>query len=139
MTVTLEMIKKYQGYYHDGGLFLIEKTEDGVVLGIQSCEMEKDDLEDPIPLSKYHCIKGRLYLHGISNITLNDEPSDSFETMKHDSGMLGNLELTDHTFFITIFWDDFPPKPRTHDFTSIRCDVESMHYVHDPNFYDPFE
>ena len=61
-------IKKYAGYFHDGGLIDIKHIADKIELFITSAEMDPEDLEDDIPLDNWDCLKGILHLENVKNV-----------------------------------------------------------------------
>ena len=60
-------ISKYTAFFHDGAIRDIDHKHNKMELSMESAEMDKDDVKENIPLSKYDTIQGKLYTSAFKN------------------------------------------------------------------------
>ena len=86
-------ITKYLAYFHDGTLFDMQHINDEIELLLESSEMDLSDVEDDIKFSQFQTIRGKLHIHGIKSIQMDDIHLLGNLKMKYDSGNIFDLEI----------------------------------------------
>ncbi len=135
MYVDKSTISKYSAYFHDGTLFNIQYGADPfeLILSMESCYLDEEDLKDPIPRSKEDTLRGKLYLKGVKNIHINREKLSTPLKMDYDDGNIFDLEIKNSEVLLAISWCNYPPKARTNDFSTITIDVENVCWENIPD------
>jgi hypothetical protein len=112
-------ISKYVSYFHDGNLFNVSKLKNEITFQMSSAEVDFSEIEKELILSKDHRIRGILHLNNIQNIHLTGEYrlENLFDIF--NLGTILDFEVKDKTIELGILWENYPPKPRTNEFTTI--------------------
>lgn len=135
MHIDKSTISRYSSYFHDGTLLDIQYGKDPheLILSMESCYIDAEDLKDPIPLSKEDTLRGKLHLKGVKNIFINDEKFSTPLKMDYDDGEIFHLNIKDTEVLLNINWCNYPPKARTNDFSTITINAESIYWENIPN------
>lgn len=103
-------ISKYTGYFHDGIIHNLVKTDDEIKIDMESCELNQQEIiKEEIILSQHRTIKGTLYIRGIKNLKINHHKTNQFK-MNFDDGEILRFRLIENKVFLLIKWIDYPPK-----------------------------
>jgi hypothetical protein len=128
-------IKKYTGYFHDGGFIGAKRKEDNVELFLQSCEISSDELIDK-KLSKANTLKGKLCLMGVKWIKVDDKEDKEIPWKEYDDGEVLRLRIDNNKVFLFIEWKNFPPKPDRIDYSTIEIEAKKIYWENIPNLSD---
>ncbi len=132
-------IQDYLAFFHDGSFFNIEQHENEIVISMQTADMDKDDLKDDIPLSKFNRLIGKLHLKEIKKIKISNNLSLTDIKKKYDYGTILDFEIVNKNIDLGILWKNYPPKHPTNDFTIIEIEAEKIWWENIPDMKDPFE
>lgn len=127
---------KYTGYFHDGSILSIDHKDHTIVFSMTSAEMDEEDLQDNIHLSKddpFKCLRGKLHIEGIKEILINNVPLSGILKKEYDDGDIFKLEIKKNSVELCIIWEDFPPKPTRNNFSVIKIDAEKIYWENIPN------
>ena len=135
MYIDKSTISKYTSYFHDGTLFDIQYGKDPfeLILAMESCYIDIEDLKDPIPRSNEDTLRGKLCLKGIKNIYINREKLSTPLKMNYDNGKIFDLEIKNNEVLLSISWRNYPPKARTNDFSTITINAEDVYWENIPD------
>lgn len=128
-------ISYYEAFFHDGELKNIEHKNDTVVLTMCSSEMDYDDVADKhIELAQdpITCIKGKLHIEEVEQITISEQPFHKKLKMFYDDAEIFKLKIEKRRVEICIKWTDFPPKPRKSDFSVIQIQGKKIYWENLP-------
>ncbi len=129
-------IKKYTGYFHDGGFIGMKKKGNNIELLLQSCEISANEPIDKKKLSEENTLKGKLCLMGVKSIKVDDHENKAIPWKEYDDGEILDLEIDNNKVFLLIEWTNFPPKPRTNDIGTIEIEAEQIYWENIPNLSD---
>ncbi len=121
-------ISKYQGFFHDGTLLEFNHQGTSIEVSMISADIIPEHmLEDMPPLDDKN-IKGKLYIEGVKEITINRKPFTGILKKTHDNGEILDFEVYDHNVILGIEWKNYPPKPRDSDFSFINITAEKIRW-----------
>ena len=129
-------IKKYTGYFHDGGFIGMKKKENDIELFLQSCEISPDEPIDKKILSQANTLRGKLCLIGVKWIKVDNKEDKEIPWKKYDDGEILDLEIDNNKVFLLIEWTNFPPKLRTNDVGKIEIEAEKVYWENIPDLSD---
>jgi hypothetical protein len=129
-------ISKYTSFFHDGAIMDIRHVDDSIDLAMYSAEMDEDDLQDDIVLSKDNSIQGWLHIEGIKNITINENPFSGVLKKTHDHVGIFHFELTNVFVEFDLIWENYRPKSEMYDFSSIKIEAEKIWWETIPDLED---
>lgn len=69
----MSSIGKYTSFFHDGSIIAINHVDSEMIVFMESAEVDKEDLDDSITLSKDDRIRGKLHIEGILKIEINNK------------------------------------------------------------------
>ncbi len=101
-------LKKYEDYFHDGGINNIKQNDENIEFFMESCEILPEWKEVDIKLSKCNTITGKLILSGIKKITIDDKALDKIIQIYDDAGILDFDIYEDHVRFLLEWFNNFP-------------------------------
>ncbi len=135
MYIDKSTISKYTSYFHDGTLLDIQYGKDSheLILSMESCYIDAEDLKDHIPRSKEDTLRGNLHLKGIKNIYINREKLSTPLKINYDNGKIFDLEIKNNKVLLSVSWRNYPPKARTNDFSTITINVEDVFWENIPD------
>jgi hypothetical protein len=135
MYIDKATISKYTSYFHDGSLLNIQygKTPVDLTLSMESCYIDEEDLKDPIPRSSEDTLRGKLHLKGIKNIYIDNEVLSTPLKMNYDDGEIFRLDIKDNEIQMHIIWNNYPPKNRVNDCSTITINVEDVYWENIPD------
>lgn len=129
-------ISKYEGYFHDGSILTINHQRNQIIFSITSAEMDEEDLQDDITLSKddpFKCLRGKLHIEGIKKILIDNVPLSGVLKQEYDHGSILDLNIKEHSIKIFVEWIDFPPKTRRNNFSLIKIEAEKIYWENIPD------
>ena len=129
-------IRKYTGYFHDGGFIGMKTHEKNIELFLQSCEISSNKSIDKKILSKTNKIKGKLCLINVKWIKVDNKKGKKIPWKEYDDGEILDLEINNNTVFLLIEWANFPPKSRTNDIGKIEIEAEKIYWENIPDLPD---
>lgn len=129
-------ISKYTSFFHDGGIDDIKHIENRMIISMESAEMDKNDINEDITLSKYDTIQGKLHIEGIINITINEKPFSGVLKKIYDSGNIFDFELGKNYVKLLVSWGNYPPKSDIDDFSTIEIEAEKIWWENIPDLFD---
>lgn len=131
-------IKKYTGYFHDGGFIGAKRKGNNMELFLRSCEISSDEPVDRKILSEDNALKGKLYLIGIKWIKVDDKEDKEIPWKEYDDGEILDFEIDNNKVFLLIEWKNWPPKPRlrTNDVSEIEIEAEKIYWENIPDLPD---
>lgn len=129
-------IKKYTGYFHDGGFIGAIRKENNMELFLRSCEISSDEPIDRKILSEDNALKGKLYLNGVKWIKVDDKENKEIPWKEYDDGEILDLKIDNNKVFLLIEWTNFPPKTRVTDVGTIEIEAEKVYWENIPDLSD---
>lgn len=130
-------ISKYAAYFHDGNLFNISRVKDEIVCQMSSAEVDLSEIEKGLVLSKNHRIRGMLHLSNIQNIHITGEYKLESLFDVFNLGTILDFEIKNKSVYLGVLWENYPPKPRTNEFTTIVIQAERIWWENLPELTDP--
>ncbi len=129
-------IREYAPFFHDGSLQKIDCPGREIRMSMCSVEISPEDCLSPVTLSNRQTLTGILHCQGIRKVDLtgNIKIEDLFQIF--DKGTILDFEFSDHTLEIGILWENFSPKPRTNQFTTILIQADHFFWENIPNLLD---
>ena len=131
--VEIDRFIKYASYFHDGTLINIKQVENSIEILMASAEMDPEDMLDNIPLANDDSIKGKLHLENVINTKISDNVQINDLFKLYDDGTILDFEFKDNLVELGILWTNFPPKPRTNDFSIIEIVAKKIWWENIPN------
>jgi hypothetical protein len=129
-------ISKYAALFHDGAIMDIQHQENNIEFSMYSAEIDEEDLQDDIPLSKDGSIQGRLHVEGVKNMTINDKPFFGVLKKTYQRGRIFDLQLKNNCLEMDIDWRNYPFKIGETYFTSIKIEAEKIWWETIPDLED---
>jgi hypothetical protein len=129
-------ISKYTSFFHDGGVTDIRHEGDSIEFSMYSAEMDEEDLQDDIPLSKDGSIQGRLHVDGVKNITNKDNFIFCEFEKKYKKRKILDFEVGEHIVEFGIMWSNYPYKIEERDYTYIKIEAEKIWWETIPDLED---
>jgi hypothetical protein len=131
-------LKKYADFFHDGILYSITTFNDGCNMKMSSAELVSDDIETGMKLSMKNTIVGFLHLSGIKHILIDSNHRCLGDFFKEfDEGTILDFEFSDTEIDLGIQWENYPPKPWTNKFSTIKIKADRIWWENIPNLIDP--
>jgi len=131
-------IKKYTGYFHDGGFIGIKRKENNIELFLRSCEISSNEPIDREILSKDNALKGKLCLTGVQSVKVDKQENKEIPWKEYDDGEILDLSIDNNTVFLLIQWKNFPPKLRSEDVGTIEIEFEKAYWENIPDLSDDY-
>ncbi len=131
-------LSKYTGYFHDGGLIGVKKTEKNMELFLRSCEISSDEPIDRKILSQDNALKGKLCLTGVKWVKVDDKEDKEIPWKEYDDGEILRLRINNNKVFLLIEWTNFPPKTRVNDVSTIEIEAEKIRWENIPELSDDY-
>jgi hypothetical protein len=119
--------------FFNGSVMDIQHTEDKIELSMASAEMDLEDIENDIILSKDDSIQGKLHIEGVKNIKIDEKPFLGIIKKTYDNGKIFDFEITRNSVELSIDWVNFPPKPEVNEFSVIKIEAEKIWWENIPN------
>lgn len=132
------IIANYADFFHDGSITEISQSGNNIEISMQSAEVHEEDLKDPIVLSKYHRIKGKLHLEGVKRILDNNQELFEKVRMLYDSGGILHLEIKKDCVKLDLEWRNYPPHPKVVAYSFYEIKAEKIWRENIPDLFDPF-
>lgn len=129
-------IKKYEGYFHDGGIIDVKHINNSINIHMESAEIDPDDIEGYIILSKSSRLTGILHIESINKITINNRKCDEFKLV-FDSYEILEFEINDSNVFLLLIGTNYPPKTRMNQSIKIEIAAGNIYWENIPDLYDP--
>lgn len=126
-------IREYAPFFHDGSLRNITCTKQEIRMSMCSAEISPEDFLTPVALSKMRTLTGILHCQGVRKIEITGNIKIECFFELFDRGIILDFEYSDHTLEIGILWENFPPKPRTNQFTTILIQADQFFLENIPN------
>ena len=126
-------ISNYAAFFHDGSIMDIQHMGDKVEFSMASAEMDEEDINDDVVLSKDDSIQGKLHVEGIKNIIIDKQPFLGKISKNHDNGKIFDFEITENYIELSIIWINFPPKPAMNEFSIIKVEAEKIWWENIPD------
>jgi len=126
-------ISNYTAFFHDGSVLDIEHENNKIVLSMTSAEMDREDLKEPIELSRNDCIAGKLHIEGIKNVIVDGELLEKTLQKKHDDGQVFHFEIVDSNVSLEIIWSTHPPNPAMEEFSEIFIEGQKVYWENIPD------
>jgi hypothetical protein len=126
-------ISNYTSYFHDGSIMEIDHYKNNLIISMESAEINKEDIEQGLKISKNNRIAGKLHVEGIKKIKENENQLLSKLTMKYEDAEILHLEITGKNLKLEIFWNTIPPKPTILDFSLIEVEAEKVWWENIPD------
>ncbi len=130
-------LKKYEGYFHDGGINIISQQGDKIEIWMESCEILPEWIEVDLPLSKSNAIAGKLILSGVKKIIVDTSSVSEFKQV-YDSAIILQLNIFDDNVDLLIEWCNYPPKERSFKFEHIIIFASTIEWENIPDLLDSF-
>jgi hypothetical protein len=124
-------IEKCASFFHDGSIFTIKHTGTTAVISMESAEIDKDEFDDSIALSKNDRIRGKLHIEGIKKIKLNKKPFSGLITKSYVDNDLLHLKIRKNIVLIEIGWRG--SKPSQNDFSAYEIEAEKIWWENIPD------
>ncbi len=87
---------------------LCERIIEVCVFGkVVKMEMDPDDFEERLPLSKNNSLEGKLYLNNVSKVIQNEKEFRGKLSIQYDVGDIMNLEIGQNSVYIVFFEMEF--------------------------------
>lgn len=131
-------ISRYAAYFHDGNLFNILNLENEIAFQMSSAEVDFSEMEKNLILSKDHRIRGVLHLYNIQSIHLTGECKLENLFDVFNLGTILDFEIINKTVELGVLWENYPPKIRTNEFTTIIIQADLIWWENIPDLRDPF-
>jgi hypothetical protein len=130
-------ISKYTDFFHDGSVIDIQHKGNGIQISMSSAEVDEEDLQDDIALSKYDRIQGKLHIEGVKNITINKNPFFGELKKIYDDGSILHFDLKCGYVELEVVWGVLPPDLEKRDFTAIGIEASKIWWEAIPDLEDP--
>ena len=98
-----------------------------------SAEMNKEDVNDAIVLSKDDSIQGILHIEEVRSIIIDKKPFIGTIKKEYDNGIIFDFEITENSIELSIDWVNFPPKPEVNEFSVIKIEAEKIWWENIPD------
>ena len=98
-------ISKYTSFFHDGSIMDIQHTKNKIEFSMTSAEMDYEDLQEDIALSKYDNIQGKLHIEGIKSIKVNDKPFFGTIKKKYEDAEICHFGMNQNKVEFQIKWN----------------------------------
>ncbi len=131
-------ISKYTSYFHDGSIIDIQHEGDNIMLSMASAEVDPEELQENIMLSKNDTISGRLHINEVVSVKINKDYFFCLLKKLHRSAEIFSFEVTDNFVEFQIIWDDFPPILKAADFSVIKIEAKNIYWENIPDLIDQF-
>lgn len=95
-------IFKYAPFFHDGSIMNIRHIGDKIEFSMASAEMDEEDTQGDIILSKESRIEGKLHVEGVKSITINKKPFFGIVKKIYDDGGIVYFKITKNSFVASI-------------------------------------
>lgn len=130
-------ISKYTSFFHDGSIIDIRHEGDNIQFSMSSAEVDEEDLQDDIPLSKYDRIQGKLHVEGVRNITINEKRFSGKLKKIYEDGSIFHFALNNGFVELEVAWGVLPPDLEKRDFTDIKVEAAKIWWETIPELEDP--
>lgn len=131
-------IKKYTGYFHDGGFIGATRKKNNIELFLRSCEISLEEPIDRKILSKDNALKGKLYLNDVKSIKVDDKENKEIPWKEYDDGEILDLKIDSNKVFLLIEWTNFPPKTRVTDVGTVEIEAQKIYWENIPDLSDDY-
>jgi len=131
-------ISKYSPFFHDGSIIDIKRFGKNIEISMQSAEMHAEDFQNPIILSRYHRIKGKLHIEGLISIKDDKKNINNDFRMLYDGAGILHLELFIHKLQLDLEWKNYPPHPDITAYSFYEIEAEKIWWENIPDLKDPF-
>lgn len=96
-------IEKYSSYFHDGLIDDVNIVGKEIIFTMSSSQLDDDENEDNINLSRFNEIRGRLHLLNPKNILINDAVA-SYDDLKYTFGDILHLGFSPRQVVLNVSW-----------------------------------
>jgi hypothetical protein len=126
-------IEKYAAYFHDGIIADIICFKNEIRMNICSAEIDPEEVEKNIILSKDNSISGVLHFHNVINVEISNGLllENLFKIFDH--GTILDFEIKDGNVELGILWTNYLPKPRTNEFSRILIKADKIWWENIPD------
>lgn len=131
-------IEKNTGYFHDGSIIEIKHEDSSMQISMESAQVDRKDLLEPIALSARSTIKGILHIEGITRILENDLPYKGQYLMKTYYSNILNFIYSSEQIELMISWYTIPFNVETRDFSILQINAKKIYWENKPNLVDPY-
>ena len=126
-------IKKYTSLFHDGSVIEINHIKNNAIIYMESAEIDKDDIQDDVVLSKDDRIRGKLHIEGIKSVKDNNQPYLGLLRMKYADTEIHHFEVNQNKVELQIKWYAYPPQPYIEDFSTIEIQAKKIWWENIPD------
>jgi hypothetical protein len=106
---------------------------------MSSAEVDFSEIEKGLTLSKDHRIRGILHLYNIHSIHLTCEYKLENLFDVFNLGTILDFEIMNKTIELGILWENYPPKVRTNEFTTIIIQADRIWWENIPDLKYPLD
>lgn len=136
MKINYKKIKKYEGFFHDGTILDIIHREDNIEIALSSAEINPSVIR--IPVSKFHRIRGKLCIEGVTKIEIDGAIFNNTLVKQHDEAEIFDLSIESNRVVLIIQWIDYPLKKINNKISTIVIEGENIQWENIPTLEDPF-
>lgn len=126
-------IIKYKDYFCDGTLLDVEHGENQIDFFLESAEVDPEEIEDELVLSKENRIKGKLSLKNVTSLKIENEPYLSPFIKEYDDGEILDFNIQGDELSFLIEWKNFPPKARSTKISKIEVKAKKVEWEDIPD------
>jgi hypothetical protein len=119
-------ISKYTSLFHDGSVMYINHVNNEMIIFMESAEVDEEDIDDDIILSKDDRIRGKLHIENIKNIKINNKLFLKTIENTYDDGGIVNFKIAKNSIKLSLDWVNFPPKQKIDEFWIIQIEAEKI-------------
>ena len=103
----MNIISKYDGYFHDGSIYDICHEDNVIVISMGSAEIVDEEIMQNIILSKDSTIMGKLHIEGVHKLSVGGFiVDDKFKMLSKDSDIF-DFDVKGNRVSFDIIWLDF--------------------------------
>ena len=126
-------IGKYTSFFHDGSVIYIKHFDNKMIISMESAEIDKEDIDNQIILSKDNRIRGKLHIEKIKNVKINHKTIAKSIKNVYDDGGIVTFRVLKNLVKLSLDWVNFPPKPENDEFWIIQIEAEKIWWENIPD------
>jgi len=131
-------ISKYAGLFHDGSIIEVDHFNNAVTLSMESAEVDVEDTERDITLSKDDRIRGKLHIENVHCIKVDKKEIQGLLEKRYDEGGIFDFEIKEKYVRLLIDWINYSPKPKVNEFSVIEIEAEKIWWENIPDLESQF-
>lgn len=129
-------ISKYADFFHDGSIIDIHHIGNSVEFLMSSAELDKEDVNGNIILSKDDSIQGKLHVEGVNSITIDGKAFFGKLKKIRDHGKIFDFKVEKNLIELEVDWNNFPPKKKENEFSVTKIVAKKIWWETIPNLID---